>query len=144
MTLDVELKTEIRRLRKVAQRVVDLDLSAFDLNGGTAPHDEFLDLKRAAQFALDGVKDALEKHYKPMSEVRALANAANADHALKRHQAVMREIDKLTRKYGKLSYQRLALALDQGGEVKPLRGEEWSPSSVRHIMLTLGLGKRRG
>ena len=138
MILDVELKTEIRRLRKVAQRVVDLNLSAFDLNVATAPHDELLDLKRAAQYALDGVKEKLGQRYKPMREVQPMAVKTLKAQAHKRNDAVNLELLAINNERGDLSFEKIAAELDARGNVKPPRGIEWNPSSVRYIVLTWG------
>jgi hypothetical protein len=127
-TETIDLEREIDRLRKVAQRVLDLDLRKADL------YQQLVDLRRAAKFALDRVKIARGQSYKPLAEVRKIAAEVSQTRMKARHRLVIAEIRAILVEKGELSYEAMAAELNNRGRVKPFRSLEWSASTVRFIV----------
>jgi len=126
---EISLEQEIFRLQKVATNLIALNLCSSDLQL------KVLDLKRAAMFALSGLKAARGQHWRPWEEVRAMAVKANREKTDKRHAEIMAEITALVAENGEpLSYAAIAKKLNERGRVKPVRSLEWSDTSVRFIM----------
>jgi len=134
----IDVATEIRRLRAVAKRLLEFKTDA----PGAAADLELL--KKVAQFALDRLKARRGFHYIPSSERRALADAKNKERLAERDKAFLEEyaaiVEELDQK--RPAIYQVASALNRRMNIKPMRTEKWSDETVRKILFRLKLREK--